>query len=54
MITKSNLFFQIGTLFTVNTSVLFSLYLHDKYIKNVNVRTNNINTDKYELSDIII
>ena len=50
MITKSNLFFQIGTLFTVNTSVLFSLYLHDKYIKNVK----NTNTDKYELSDIII
>lgn len=50
MITKGNFIFQIGTLFTVNTSVLCSLYLHDKYIKNVK----NTNTDKYDISDIII
>jgi hypothetical protein len=49
MITKGNLIFQIGTLFTVNTSVLFSLYLHNKYSIN-----NNDKYDKYELSDIII
>jgi hypothetical protein len=46
MITKGNLIFQLGTLFTVNSSIFFSFYLHDKYSIN--------NNDKYELSDILI
>ena len=48
MITKGNLFLQMGTLFTINTSIFFSFYLHDKYSNKYS------KNDKYELSDILI
>jgi hypothetical protein len=47
MITKGKIFLHLGTLFTINTSIFFSFYLHDKY-------SINNKYDKYELSDILI
>jgi hypothetical protein len=53
MITKGNLIFQLGTLFTVNSSIFFSFYLHDKYSIN-NKYDKYDKYDKYELTDILI
>ena len=50
MITKGNFIFQLGTLLTINSTILLSIFLHNKY----SINNNNNDNDKYDITDIII
>jgi hypothetical protein len=50
MITNGNFFFQVGALLTINSTILLSIFLHDKY----SINNNDNDNDKYDISDIII